>query len=145
MAAESALNLGFRNLIITASMAENLIIDDVSCYFPDLDVVSLVKQLYPIGIPRGQRSPKHFYNEMVLANVLLSIAATGFVCATRIALVIWCLDDVGALFLTDELASSDDEDGDDERSRHRSNYDSTKVYFAYFGFYSRINPGKRKI
>ncbi len=58
---------------------------------------------------------------MVLANVLLSVLATGFVCATRIALVIWCLDDVGALFLTDELASNDDEEGDDERSRHRSN------------------------
>src|SRR5438046_5836739 len=27
----------------------------------------------------------------------------------------------------------------------RPNYDSTKIYFAHFGFYSRTNPGKRKI
>ena len=102
-------------------MAENLIIDDVSCYFPDLDVVSLVKQLYPIGIPRGQRSPKHFYNEMTRTNVYLGVTATRFVCATRIALVIWCLNNIGALFLSEEAVSSGDTGGDDERSSHRSN------------------------
>jgi hypothetical protein len=102
-------------------MTDHLIIDDVPGYFSDVDVVFIVKQFHPIVIPRRQGSAKHFYNDMTRTNVYLGVTATRFVCATRIALVIWCLNNIGALFLSEEAVSSGDTGGDDELSAHRSN------------------------